>query len=225
VSGTHGNADELRFWRRARLDRGMSQRGPYAKGVAKRSEILDAALVIIGRDGYSKATLQQLSEEVGLSQMGLLHYFGSKDALITAVLRQKDEVDSALVLAEASASGVEFPDTILSVVEHNIAMSGFVQLFSRLSNEAAESDHPGHDYFRQRYEMARESGAKEFARLAEAGRLQADADPMELSIMLFALMDGLQTQWMYAPDEIAMTKIIRTFLTTVGVRSVVHDAV
>jgi AcrR family transcriptional regulator len=203
----------------------MAQRGPYAKGVAKRSEILDAALMIIGRDGYSKATLQQLSQEVGLSQMGLLHYFGSKDELITAVLRRKDEVDGALVLAEAAATGLEFPDTILSVVEHNTAVSGFVQLFSRLSNEAAESDHPGHDYFRQRYEMAREAGTREFARLAETGGLQSDADPRELSIMLFALMDGLQTQWMYAPDEIAMAGIIRTFLTAIGVRSAVHGAV
>jgi len=68
-------------------------RGPYAKGVAKREEILQTALEIIARDGYSGATVKQIADAVGLSQNGLLHYFGSKDALFTEVLRQRDRAD------------------------------------------------------------------------------------------------------------------------------------
>lgn len=71
----------------------MARRGSYAKGVAKRGEILDAALEVIGRDGYSRATVREIADAVGLSQNGLLHHFGSKERLFVEVLRHRDELD------------------------------------------------------------------------------------------------------------------------------------
>lgn len=64
----------------------MAARGPYAKGKAKRAEILDTALRVIAEQGYSGATVKQLADAVGLSQNGLLHYFGSKDNLFLEIL-------------------------------------------------------------------------------------------------------------------------------------------
>ena len=73
----------------------MAQRGSYAKGVAKREEILATALEVIAREGYRGASVKVLAEAVGLSQAGLLHYFDSKDELFTEILRKRDDLDLA----------------------------------------------------------------------------------------------------------------------------------
>ena len=73
---------------------GTGRRGSYAKGVAKREEILTRALDVIAREGYRGASIKELADAVGLSQAGLLHYFGSKEELFTEILRKRDELDS-----------------------------------------------------------------------------------------------------------------------------------
>ena len=57
----------------------MAQRGSYAKGVAKREEILERTLDVIATEGYDGASVKRIAEAVGLSQAGLLHYFDSKE--------------------------------------------------------------------------------------------------------------------------------------------------
>ena len=71
------------------------RRGSYAKGVAKREEILERALEVIAREGYRGASVKELADAVGLSQAGLLHYFDSKEELFTEIVRKRDEVDLA----------------------------------------------------------------------------------------------------------------------------------
>ncbi|HYP72739.1 MAG TPA: TetR family transcriptional regulator, partial [Microbacterium sp.] len=41
-------------------------RGAYAKGVAKREEILTRALQVIAREGYRGASVKEIAEAVGL---------------------------------------------------------------------------------------------------------------------------------------------------------------
>src|SRR6187402_3711968 len=74
-------------------ERQEGRRGSYAKGVAKREEILERALEVIAREGYRGASVKELADAVGLSQAGLLHYFDSKEELFTEILRKRDEVD------------------------------------------------------------------------------------------------------------------------------------
>ena len=72
----------------------MSTRGPYAKGIERRRDILDAALRVIAAEGYAGATVAAIADAVQMSPNGLLHYFASKDELLVAALRRRDELDS-----------------------------------------------------------------------------------------------------------------------------------
>jgi AcrR family transcriptional regulator len=172
----------------------MAARGPYAKGVAKREEILSTALRIIATHGYSGATVKQLAEAVGLSPNGLLRYFGSKDALFIEILRRRD--DEALA---RSAPDQEPHDTadMVAAVARNAEVPGLVQLYARLGNEAAEPDHPAHDYFHERYRAIRAMWSRNLRRLQAEGRLVPTVDPEMLAVAASALVDGLQTQRMY----------------------------
>lgn len=172
-------------------------RGPYAKGKAKRAEILDVALEVIEREGYSGATVKQLAEAVELSQNGLLRYFGSKDALFTEILRRRDD---ALALSQ-DTTAPDFADTmaqgILDSIGADIAAPGLAQLTLRLTGEATEPDHVAHEFFRWRYETVREFISATIEELRSQGRVHSDIDSEIICNLIFASIDGLRIQWMY----------------------------
>ena len=175
----------------------MAARGPYAKGKAKRAEILDVALDVIARQGYSGATVKELADAVGLSQNGLLHYFGSKDALFAEILRHRDEVTAIQVDAENRDFAEGLADSILAAIDDEISSPGLAQLALRMTGEATEPDHMAHDFFRERYEAIRLVVHDALTRLQADGRLSSDVDPVAVSALVFASWDGLQIQWMY----------------------------
>ncbi|MFF1732087.1 TetR/AcrR family transcriptional regulator [Streptomyces sp. NPDC058247] len=195
----------------------MARRGSYAKGIAKREEILDTALGIVARVGYSRATVRELAQAVGLSQTGVLHYFGTKEQLFIEILRRRDEVDGQ-ALGGVAASGDAPPDlagAVTTLQRRNTQVPGLVQLYSRFSSEAAEPDHPAHEFFRDRYDSITTGGASAIREQQEAGALPADLDADRLAVIVFALIDGLQSQWMY-DSEIDMADHLSYFWSLLG---------
>jgi len=166
----------------------MATRGPYAKGVAKREEILRAALEVIARHGYRNTSTRELAAAVGLSEAGLLHYFGSKEKLFEAVLRARDEVD-----AERFDES-DLIDKLSAIIRHNSDVPGLVQLYSTFSAEAGDPQHTAHDYFVDRYDGLRAALADSVRARQSAGTLDAAADPAVVAALLIALSDGLQIQ-------------------------------
>src|SRR6478609_2707182 len=143
--------DSMRASRKPHIMPFMAARGLYAKGKAKRAEILDVALEVIARGGYSAATVKELADAVGLSQNGLLHYFGSKDALFAEILRRRDEVAQAEVEFESEHFADTLVDRVLAAVDLELTSPGMAQLALRVTGEATEPGHVAHEYLRERY--------------------------------------------------------------------------
>ncbi len=171
-------------------------RGRYAKGVAKREEILTTALDVIARNGYRRTSVKELADAVGLSQAGLLHYFSSKEELFQEVLRKRDEVDSQGI-SDLSRISI---DEYVRFIRHNADVPGLVQLYARLSNEATDPEHPAHAYFVERQRLIRAQFADLIRGRQEAGDAPASLDPDMTATLLVAVTDGLQTQWMLDPQ-------------------------
>lgn len=53
---------------------------------AKRNEILDAALRLIGTLGYEQMTIKDLLDELGISRGALYHYFDTKQSVLEALV-------------------------------------------------------------------------------------------------------------------------------------------
>ncbi|MCW3493278.1 TetR/AcrR family transcriptional regulator [Microbacterium sp. SSM24] len=179
------------------------RRGSYAKGVAKREEILERALEVIAREGYRGASVKELAEAVGLSQAGLLHYFDSKEELFTAILRKRDEVDSigfGLYAPDGSIAHGDLQAGYLGVIRHNADVPGLVQLFARLSVDAADPEHAAHDFFVERGRTLREVFTDSITERQASGGLAPGIDPAALARIFQAVADGLQVQWMLEPD-------------------------
>lgn len=175
----------------------MARRGSYAKGIAKRGEILTTALELVAQQGFRRTSIKDIADAVGLTQAGLLHYFDSKDELWVEILRRRDELD-----LQHDWHAADPAELLAAIVRHNAEVPGLVQMFVNLSAAAAtDPEHPAHEYFRQRYERSRNDLSADFRAMQEDGRLRSDVDVEELTSVLLAVSDGMQIQWLFDPTR------------------------
>ena len=198
------------------LDGGARRRtGPadpgrgYAKGRAKREQILQAAIQLFGEVGYHSASLRELASRVDMSHPGLLHHFPTKVALLEAVLEHRDVVDRS-DLGEEIEQGADYLDALVALVERNSRRRPVVELFTALAAEATSPDHPAHEYFVRRYATTVAAVQGGLQRYADSGRLRDGVDAAVAARHVVALMDGLQVQWLLEP-EIDMTVPVAAF--------------
>ncbi|WP_405581962.1 TetR/AcrR family transcriptional regulator [Streptomyces sp. NBC_01092] len=176
----------------------------------RRAEIVRAALEVIAERGYRGASLGAVAERVGLTQQGLLHYFPTKDALLVAVLKERDQWDAV--------PGTRWRiDLLASLVEYNAMRPGIIQTFSALLGESVTEGHPARDYFSRRYVEVRASMA-EVLRTEYGDRLPNSLTPERTAPLLVAVMDGLQYQWLLDPESVDMPGAFRDFLSLLGER-------
>ncbi|MGW6733110.1 TetR/AcrR family transcriptional regulator [Streptomyces sp. NPDC055013] len=174
----------------------------------RRAEIVRAALEVIAERGYRGASLAAVAERVGLTQQGLLHHYPTKEALLVAVLQERDQWDAV-------------PDTrwridlLASLVEYNAMRPGIIQTFSALLGESVTEGHPAREYFTERYTRVRAAMA-EVLRAEYGDRLPNGLTPERTAPLLVAVMDGLQYQWLLDPESVDMPGAFRDFLRLLG---------
>ncbi|WP_460065153.1 TetR/AcrR family transcriptional regulator [Streptomyces sp. YKOK-I1] len=188
---------------------------PYRDGMSartrseeRRAEIVRAALEVIAERGYRGASLAAVAERVGLTQQGLLHHFPTKEALLVAVLKERDQWDAV-------------PDTpwrvdlLTSLVDYNAMRPGIIQTFSALLGESVTEGHPAREYFTERYTGVRQTMAQAL-RAQYGDRLPNGLTPERTAPLLVAVMDGLQYQWLLDPGSVDMAAAFRDFLRLLG---------
>ncbi|WP_035768807.1 TetR/AcrR family transcriptional regulator [Arthrobacter castelli] len=192
-----------------RAERGGA-RGPYAKSSAKRRAIVDAAHEVFSQRGYRAASLKNITDHAGISETSLFHYFGTKQDLLVAVLDHRDHLG---IRARPDADGcVDLYTELRQQAEWNEDVPGVIQLYSVLVSEATTEDHPGRQYFADRFTELRQRYAREFALLQEQGRLRPGSDPDMLAASLVALWDGIQVQWLHDPASVDVPATLKSFL-------------
>ena len=167
-------------------------RGPYAKSVAQRDNILAAARRVFAQLGYNGSSMRGIAEEAGITFTGLRHHFATKDELLIAVLEQRDLEHSA---QQANIHGIGLLDALVSLLDQVLDEPAITEVFTTVSGEAVSRDHPAHHFFVQRYKRIRRQFAEELAAAATSGEYLA-IDPDHAAILLAAIMDGLQLQWL-----------------------------
>ncbi|MFG2562865.1 TetR/AcrR family transcriptional regulator [Streptomyces sp. NPDC048496] len=176
-------------------------RGPYAKTSLKRQKIIEAALAAYAEAGSRKVSVRDIAQRVGMTDAGVLHHFGSREALLTAVLEARD--------AAARAAFGETRDDLragLDIVTHNASTPGLVKLFVDVAAAAAEPEHPAHGFFQDRYDTSRRNIAGQLARHIDDSEEPVTPEPVTpvdqewAARILLAATDGLQLQWLLEPD-------------------------
>lgn len=180
-------------------------RGSYAKGVARRQEILDRAIEVFARRGSDRTSLRAIAEEVGVTHSALTHYFGSLEELLVAVYRESESHEGRRAPRDPEATPVEL---MKRSTEANREVPGLVQLYSTLVATALEEGHPAaRDFATSRFARLRAELAERVRHNQESGRLRPDVDPEAVAALVIAASDGLQAQWLLdsdAPQDAAL---------------------
>ncbi|MEU8699009.1 TetR/AcrR family transcriptional regulator [Streptomyces sp. NPDC048680] len=183
----------------------------YAKGRARREQIVTAAVEVYADVGYHGASLREIAKRAGISHVGLHYYFPSREALLAAVLERRDEEDTAQ-LGPKVYSPKAAVQHLVDLADHNARHPGMVELYVRLAAEAFAEDHPAHQYFREHYRTTREYVHHALRELAEQGALRDGVDSRVAAAGFVALMDGLQVQWLTSPDAVDMAGVLRSYV-------------
>jgi len=167
----------------------------YAKGIARRQEILDHAIEVFAAKGAEGTSLRAIAEKIGVSHAALLHYFGSREELLVEVLREGERRHSD------PRDRDEVVGTMVRAAERNVTIPGFVSLYTSMLAGSLEADKKlSREHFATRFSNIR-------ARLAELirigqddGRFRRGVDPEAMAALVIAASDGLQIQWLLEPD-------------------------
>ncbi|WP_407547433.1 TetR/AcrR family transcriptional regulator [Streptomyces sp. Pv4-95] len=186
-------------------------RGGYAAGLARRNQILEAALVRFGRDGYRKTSLAGVARDAGITDAGLLHHFRDKQQLLLAVVRYwHEQLDEKWVRVSDSvrdAFRCHLDDTAES-----LNMPGMLELAVVVGAEATAPDHPAHDFFSQWQEKGVRELADRLRAGTEAGELKAGLDHENIARECAALDAGLRLQWLAAGRSFDLIAVMRSHL-------------
>ncbi|WP_337059749.1 TetR/AcrR family transcriptional regulator [Kineococcus sp. G2] len=169
-------------------------RGEYRKSAERRQQILDAAFTVFTRSGYTGTSVNEIARAVGMTQTGVLHHFsGGKMALLRAVLEQRDVRAEHLL---AGRRGRDFLAGLVEVSRTQAGQRGVVQLYTVLSAEATDPDHPAREYFAERFERIANAVTTAFAEEDAVGGLLDDVDPRRAAFSSIAMTEGLELLWL-----------------------------
>ncbi|NWG07524.1 MAG: TetR/AcrR family transcriptional regulator [Chloroflexi bacterium] len=186
---------------------------------ASREKIIHSAIEAFARNGFRGAKLADIAKAAGLTEPGLLHHFPSKTHLLMEVLKERDRIDSERMRATLQKNGNQLLEAGIELVKHNQTVPGLVQLFNLLVTESISPDHPAHEFFIERYQRERGHWIQAIVQAQQAGEIRSDISPEALAVLIFAIMDGLQMQWLMEPEKIDMAGLFRVMMNMLKAES------
>ena len=176
-------------------------------------EILEETTKLFSQYGFQGTTLSMISEAVGLTEAGVLHYFPSKVHLLQGVLeyRDKKDLEKYGVLLETEKKGIkELFKLLKGFYAEDEKSPELIQLFIVLVGESIHNEHPSHDFFVDRYQRGRAIYVQQLSTLSQV-KIRSDVDLNELATLIMAVVDGLHIQWLLEPEKINLAAIFDLF--------------
>ena len=176
----------------------IGRAGSYAKGVARRQEILDRAIEVFAQRGGYGTSLRSIAQAIGVSHAALLHYFDSREQLLLAVYEHAELKRNSDPAAPRPTSAV---DVMTLAATANVAVPGLVVLYTTLVAASLEAGNAtGRQYFTERFDRVRRGLADRLRGEQERGVIRKDVDPEQIAALIVAASDGLQIQWLLEPS-------------------------
>lgn len=169
----------------------VATRSHYAKGVARRAEILDVTVRLMAERGFRETSLRAIGRELGVQPAHILHYFSSREKLFEAVIVASD--NRYVDLRPGSESLFE---AWLEMIDDNTRSPGLVHLYTAFAAEAADPSHPSRQFFQRRWGFIHRAIQDDLERGAAEGRYRLRQAPRDAATALVAYSDGLQLHWL-----------------------------
>ena len=114
-------------------------------------QILQAAVKTLATKGFWGMSLQDIADEIGITEAALYHYISSKDDLLNMVLSECYDTPDADEYNAVTAAVTDndghrvyfYPRYCLNIALYNLQRPELVQLYSVLNGEALSPTHSG----------------------------------------------------------------------------------
>jgi AcrR family transcriptional regulator len=175
-------------------------RGPYKPGIARRLQVVTAAVEVFGEYGYAGGTVQRVADRVGVTPAAIDKLFGNKEALLVAVLEHWDEQTTEVIGPDAR--GMALLDGFRALMAYHVRHKGLLELYTTMAAESTSPRHPAHAFMNERYRTSLTTMRQIFVDAAREGALRpmSDEDAALEAECLLATMDGLEIQFLHNPD-------------------------
>ncbi|WP_406446416.1 TetR/AcrR family transcriptional regulator [Streptomyces sp. NBC_01613] len=185
---------------------------PRLPAAERRRQIIDITSALVADRGFWGLSMQDVADRCGLTVPGVLRHVGSKTGLLVAVLEHRDVEDARSLRAQLGVGEDEVPDEwsaggpdgvglrqlCSATMRRNAQQPEIVRLFTVLEAESLAPSHPAHTYFVKRQKQA----IAAFTSLAR----ELSERPDSLARHIVAMMDGLQIQWLRAPQTFDLVR-------------------
>ena len=171
-----------------------------------RRAIVDAALRIIGEEGYRAMTTTRIEEVAGVSRGLVGYHFGSMRGLTEAVIRHVQDLfleDIRDLQAANQSTGIE---GVVGLIRGYLGQLGEDPRPSRamliLIVESFASQPDLRDAVRGLNEGLRDTLRDQLLRGQQDGSVRRDVDPTVESVVLAGILRGIAVQWLADPDGV-----------------------
>lgn len=168
-----------------------SSKPAYHHGDLRRG-LLEAAVVLVERDGVDALSLRKLAEQVGVSPPALYHHFRDKQALLCAIGEEAIDLLAGEMQSElAEAVGVEarFERFVTVYVRFALGRPELYELlFGRVIWKGAG---PESEAFRSKARASFRSYAEMVTSLHAQGWLSPELNPLRLAQVMWGTLHGL----------------------------------
>jgi AcrR family transcriptional regulator len=168
----------------------------------RREDILRAAMTTFDSRGYANGSLADIADQVGMTHAGVLHHFGSKGHLLLEMLALRDRLDVEQLEGQRLPHGLGLFRHLVLTAQRNAERPGIVQTYTVLSAESVTDDHPAKAWFRVRYAELRAEVGRALLEVCDPDDPPTKRDLDVAAAGILAVMDGLQVQWLLAPDDV-----------------------
>jgi len=165
---------------------------------ATKRKILEAAAKCFSKGGYAKTTMDKIAEEAGVSKGALYWHFRSKEELFVE-LKQRSIAKVRKQFEKLFAQKKPFDVNLREAIR--LYLSSLVPENREVARLNAEflAEAPKipklNDMLKNQYEMFRDLIASTIGEAIEKGELRRDIDPEIVSMILLAMLDGLELHW------------------------------
>ncbi|MFE1166374.1 TetR/AcrR family transcriptional regulator [Nocardiopsis sp. NPDC058789] len=210
---------------RTRSEEERAPEGVPRRRVNRRERILRTAAEVFATQGFHNTSLADIAAMLDMTPAGVLHHFGSKTDLLTAVLELRDTNDPA-------PEGSGMLDHLVTTARRNAERPGTTRLYAVLSAESATAEHPAQEWFRERYSVLREEAeaavldriGPEHRKAASTPGPHGHTPARAAATAVLAAMDGLQVQWLLDPEAVDMAAVTELVVEAVVARLTHHEA-
>ncbi len=174
-------------------------------------EILLAAVILFGRQGYTSTTLEQIGKKAGYSSALVSLRFGSKEGIAEAIVaRLQTRAGSDAFDPEEGVAGLASLNRIFTVYSELLrnAEQWMRALFMLMAdslgplNGKIDLFRAGNENFAAAIERAVQEGQK-------AGEIRADLDPAETAFEVLAAVRGATLLWLLDPKKVDVVEAIQ----------------